>query len=157
MKFRKGNWKICYLLTPPSEARGGYTKSIHSSLRALFVGSGDVWVCELIAKFLHLNRIPRKNAVYKMISSTRSSKLNHTKKIFFHFYAQILAKHFDRFFEFLNFDHFRRRFTTVKQSLQKKSHIPQRSPRKDEDFVHLTFLIFKLLSHNFLNDRWGDF
>ena len=61
------------------------------------------------------------------------------------------------FFQFFNFAHFRRRFTTLKQSLQKKSHIPRRSPRKDEDFVHLTFLIFKLLSHNFLNDRWGDF
>ena len=35
--------------------------------------------------------------------------------------------------------------------------IPQRSPQKDEDFVHVPFFIFKLLSHNFLNDRWGDF
>ena len=48
-------------------------------------------------------------------------------------------------------------FLLLKQSLQKKSHIPRRSPQKDEDFVHLTFLIFKLLSHNFLNDLWGDF
>ena len=89
----------------------------------------------------------------KMIVSTRSSKLTQTKKLFFNFYALILAKRFDSFFEFFNIDHFRRRFTTLKQSLQKKSHIPRRSPRKYEDFVHLTFLIFKLLSHSFLNDQ----
>ena len=52
------------------------------------------------------------------------------KNIFFHFYAQILATHFDRFFEVLNFAHFQQRFTTLKQSLQKKSQIPWRSPRK---------------------------
>ena len=49
---------------------------------------------------LHLNRLPIKNAVCKMIDSTRSSKLNLIKQIFFLFYAQILSKHFDRFFNF---------------------------------------------------------
>ena len=46
---------------------------------------------------------PTKSEGCKMICSTRASKLCQTKKIFFHFYAQILAKRFDRFFEFSNF------------------------------------------------------
>ena len=74
-----------------------------------------------------------------------------------HFYVQIFAKNFDTFFNFFNFDHFRRRFTTFIQSLQKKGHISWWSPRKNEDFVNITFLIFKLLSDNFLTGLWGDF
>ena len=46
---------------------------------------------------------PTKSEGCKMICSTRASKLCQEKKIFFHFYAQILAKRFVIFFEFSNF------------------------------------------------------
>ena len=54
-------------------------------------------------KLFHFPEAPTKSEGCKMIGSTRSSKLNQTIKIFFHLYAQILAKRFDRFFDFSNF------------------------------------------------------
>ena len=65
--------------------------------------------------------------------------MNQKKKIFFHFYAQILAKRFDRFFEFSNFSIltiFDDDLLPLNRVSRKKVTFHERSPRKDEDFVH---------------------
>ena len=67
---------------------------------------------------------------------------------------------FSRFFKFWkspNLMQLRGQFTTLWQRLQNFFYIPRRTSRKDEEFGHLRFFIFKLLSHKLLTDRWGDF
>ena len=145
-------WRIL-LLTPTSEASGGYTKSLQ--------GLDTFWgkIIILWSKAINFPDAPDQKWGVQNDWLIRATKWRQTKIIFFSFLCTDFcrtSREIFRIFEFFKFDHFRRRFTTLKQSLQKKNHIPRRFPRKDEDFEHLTFLIFKLL-HNFLNDRWGDF
>ena len=49
--------------------------------------------------------------------------------------------------------HFLTWFTTIHVWILEKSHKPWRRARKNEQNVHLRFLIFKTSSHTFLNDR----
>ena len=71
-------------------------------------------------KLIHFPDAPDQKLGVQNDHLDKVFKTEADKKNTFHFYAQILAKCFDRFFEFFNFDNFRRRFTTLKQSLQKK-------------------------------------
>ena len=68
-----------------------------------------------------------------------------------------LQNNFEDFQDFRKSLRIASHFTNLGQSLQEKCHIPRWSPWKNEDFEHLNFFIFKLLSHNFLNDQLGDF
>ena len=61
------------------------------------------------------------------------------------------------FFQKSKTAHFLGQFTTSHVWILEKSHIPWRRARKNEQNVHLRFLIFETSSHTFLNDRKGIF
>ena len=88
-------------------------------------------------------------------------------KNFFHFYAQIFLKNFDRFFKFINFHHFWQQFTNLKQSFQKKITFYNVRLEKRKilsislfwfsNFCHTTFLMIGGVIFNFLkNDNIGN-